>query len=92
MNAQSDTNTVGTQAPVTRTDASPEGVPMADESGSGCSRGPGKMRFLRKNSNWVNMIIAILACPAVVAVVLLIAPQPEVELQRVVDDQSAIRN
>lgn len=88
VNAQSDTNTVGTQAPVTRTDASPEGVPMADESGVMLPGSREEMRFLRKNSNWVNMIIAILACLAVVAVVLLIAPQPEVDSQRVVDYQS----
>lgn len=88
VNAHSDTNTVGTQAPVTRTDASPEGVPMADESGVMLPGSREEMRFLRKNSNWVNMIIAILACLAVVAVVLLIAPQPEVDSQRVVDYQS----
>lgn len=88
VNAQSDTNTVGTQAPVTRTDAGPEGVPMADESGVMLPGSREEMRFLRKNSNWVNMIIAIFACLAVVAVVLLIAPQPEVDSQRVVDYQT----
>ena len=88
VNAQSDTNTVGTQAPVTRTDASPEGVPMADESGVMLPGSREEMRFLRKNSNWVNMIIAILACLAVVAVVLLMAPQPEVDSKRVVDYQT----
>lgn len=44
-----------------------------------------EMRVLRKNSNWVNMIIAILACLAVVVVALLMAPQPKVEAERVVD-------
>lgn len=88
VNAQSDTYAVGTQAPVTRTDAGSEGVPMADESGVMLPGSREEMRFLRKNSNWVNMIIAILACLAVVAVVLLIAPQPEVDSKRVVDYQT----
>ncbi|RBP66180.1 uncharacterized protein DUF4245 [Brevibacterium sanguinis] len=46
------------------------------------------MRVLRKNSNWVNMMIAILACFAVVVGALLMAPQPEVETERVVDYQA----
>lgn len=87
VNAQFDTYVVGTQAPVTRTDAGPGGVPMTDESGVILPGSREEMRFLRKNSNWVNMIIAILACLAVVAVVLLIAPQPEVDSKRVVDYQ-----
>ncbi len=45
------------------------------------------MRVLRKNSNWVNMLIAILACFAVVGGALLLAPQPEVDAERVVDYQ-----
>ena len=61
---------------------------MADESGVMLPGSREEMRFLRKNSNWVNMIIAILACLAVVVVVLLIAPQPEVDSQRVVDYQA----
>ncbi|SDR73269.1 Protein of unknown function [Brevibacterium sandarakinum] len=88
VNAQSDTNVVGNQAPVTRTDAGPGGVPMTDESGVMLPGSREEMRFLRKNSNWVNMIIAILACLAVVAVVLLMAPQPEVDSKRVVDYQT----
>lgn len=44
-----------------------------------------EMRFLRKHSNWVNMVIAILACLGVVVVALLMAPQPEVDSERVVD-------
>lgn len=43
------------------------------------------MRFLRKHSNWVNMVIAILACLGVVVIALLMAPQPEVDSERVVD-------
>lgn len=61
---------------------------MADESGVMLPGSREEMRFLRKNSNWVNMIIAIVACLAVVAVVLLIAPQPQVDPQRVVDYQT----
>lgn len=61
---------------------------MADEPGVILPGSREEMRFLRKNSNWVNMIIAILACLAVVAVILLIAPQPEVDSERVVDYQA----
>ena len=61
---------------------------MADESGVILPGSREEMRFLRKNSNWVNMIIAILACLAVVAVVLLLAPQPNVDSERVVDYQA----
>lgn len=88
VNAQPETYAEGAQAPVTRTDASSKGVPMADESEVMLPGSREEMRFLRNNSNWVNMIIAILACLAVVAVVLLIAPQPEVDSQRVVDYQT----
>lgn len=88
VNVQSNTYAVGSQAPVTHTDAGSEGVPMADESGVMLPGTREEMRFLRKNSNWVNMIIAIVACLAVVAVVLLIAPQPQVDPQRVVDYQT----
>lgn len=88
MNVQSDTDVVGTQAPVTDADARTKGEPMADESGVMLPGSREEMRFLRKNSNWVNMIIAILACLAVVVVVLLIAPQPEVDSERVVDYQA----
>ncbi|WP_309132514.1 DUF4245 family protein [Brevibacterium sp.] len=47
-----------------------------------------EMRVLRKNSNWVNMLIAILACFAVVGGALLMAPQPQVDAERVVDYQA----
>lgn len=69
------------------TEAGPKGEPMADESGVMLPGSREEMRFLRKNSNWVNMAIAILACLAVVVVILFIAPQPEVDSDRVVDYQ-----
>lgn len=87
VNVRTDTDEAGSQATVTSTGAGPKGVPMADESGVMLPGSREEMRFLRKNSNWVNMIIAILACMAVVVVLLLIAPQPEVDSERVVDYQ-----
>ena len=60
---------------------------MADESGVMLPGSREEMRFLRKNSNWVNMIIAILACLAVAVGILFLAPQPEVDSERVVDYQ-----
>src|SRR5699024_8876726 len=65
----------------------PKGESMADESGVMLPGSREEMRFLRRNSNWVNMIIAILACLAVVVGILFIAPQPEVDSERVVDYQ-----
>lgn len=88
VNAQIDIDEVGPQAAVKRTDAGSEGVSMSDESGVMLPGSREEMRFLRKNSNWVNMIIAILACLAVVVVILLIAPQPNVDSERVVDYQA----
>ena len=44
-----------------------------------------EMRLLRKQSNWVNMAIALLACMALVAVALMIAPQPKGNPTRTVD-------
>ena len=58
---------------------------MSDQSGVVHPGGRGEMRLLRKNSNWVNMTVAIAACMALVAGVLLLAPQPEVSPERVVD-------
>ncbi|WP_227492732.1 DUF4245 domain-containing protein [Brevibacterium sp. CFH 10365] len=60
---------------------------MADESGVMLPGSREEMRFLRKNSNWVNMVIAILACLAVAVGILFLAPQPEVDSERVVDYQ-----
>ncbi|SMX89754.1 DUF4245 domain-containing protein [Brevibacterium linens] len=60
---------------------------MADESGVMLPGSREEMRFLRKNSNWVNMVIAILACLAVAIGILFLAPQPEVDSERVVDYQ-----
>lgn len=60
---------------------------MADESGVMLPGSREEMRFLRKNSNWVNMVIAILACLAVAVGILFLAPQPEVDAERVVDYQ-----
>ena len=60
---------------------------MSDESGVMLPGSREEMRVLRKNSNWVNMVIAILACLAVVIGILFLAPQPEVDSERVVDYQ-----
>lgn len=87
MNVRSETDKVGQPATVKGTEAGPKGEPMADESDVMLPGSREEMRFLRKNSNWVNMIIAILACLAVVVVILFIAPQPNVDPDRVVDYQ-----
>lgn len=58
---------------------------MSDQSGVVLPGSREEMRLLRKNSNWVNMTVAIAACMALVAGVLLLAPQPEVTAERVVD-------
>ncbi|WP_244195069.1 DUF4245 family protein [Brevibacterium iodinum] len=60
---------------------------MPDESGVMLPGSREEMRFLRKHSNWVNMVIAILACLAVVIGILFLAPQPEVDSERVIDYQ-----
>jgi hypothetical protein len=62
-----------------------EGVSMSDQSGVVLPGSREEMRLLRKNSNWVNMTVAIMACLALVGGVLLLAPQPEVNSERVVD-------
>ena len=44
-----------------------------------------EMRVLRRHYNWVNMVIALLACFALVAAALMLAPQPSGDLSRDVD-------
>ncbi|GAA2086443.1 MULTISPECIES: DUF4245 family protein [Brevibacterium] len=44
-----------------------------------------EMRTIRRHYNWVNMVIALLACAAVVAVALMFAPQPQGDPTREVD-------
>src|SRR5699024_114264 len=75
------------RAVVNDTTPAPKGESMADESGVMLPGSREEMRFLRKNSNWVNMIIAILACLAVVVGILFIALHSEVDSERVVDYQ-----
>ena len=87
MNVRNAAYETGTRAVVNDTTPAPKGESMADESGVMLPGSREEMRFLRKNSNWVNMIIAILACLAVVVGILFIAPQPEVDSERVVDYQ-----
>ena len=87
MNVRNSADETGTRAVVDDTTPTPKGESMADESGVMLPGSREEMRFLRKNSNWVNMIIAILACLAVVVGILFIAPQPEVDSERVVDYQ-----
>ena len=87
MNVRNSAYETGTRAVVDDTTPTPKGESMADESGVMLPGSREEMRFLRKNSNWVNMIIAILACLAVVVGILFIAPQPEVDSERVVDYQ-----
>lgn len=65
--------------------AAVKGVSMSDQSGVVLPGSREEMRLLRKKSNWVNMTVAIAACMALVVVVLLMAPQPEVDSERVVD-------
>ncbi|WP_051297940.1 DUF4245 domain-containing protein [Brevibacterium album] len=44
-----------------------------------------EMRVIRRHYNWVNMVIALLACGALVAVALMLAPRPEGDPTREVD-------
>lgn len=87
MNVRNAADEAGTRAVVDDAKSGPEGESMAEESGVMLPGSREEMRFLRKNSNWVNMVIAILACLAVAVGILFIAPQPEVDSERVVDYQ-----
>jgi hypothetical protein len=87
VNVRNAADEVGARAVVDETTRVPEGESMSDESGVMLPGSREEMRFLRKNSNWVNMVIAILACLAVVIGILFLAPQPEVDSERVVDYQ-----
>ena len=87
MNVRNAASETGARAVVNDTTPAPKGESMADESGVMLPGSREEMRSLRKNSNWVNMIIAILACLAVAVGILFLAPQPEVDSERVVDYQ-----
>ncbi|WP_309136025.1 DUF4245 domain-containing protein [Brevibacterium oceani] len=87
MNVRNAADEAGTRTVVNDSISGPKGESMADESGAMLPGSREEMRFLRKNSNWVNMVIAILACLAVAVGILFIAPQPEVDSERVVDYQ-----
>ena len=62
VNVRNAADETGTRTVVDEATQSPKGESMADESGVMLPGSREEMRFLRKNSNWVNMIIAILAC------------------------------
>lgn len=82
MNVRSTTDETGSRQ---QQGTGREGVSMSDQSGVVLPGSREEMRLLRKNSNWVNMTVAIMACLALVGGVLLLAPQPEVNSERVVD-------
>jgi hypothetical protein len=87
VNVRNAADEAGTRTVVDDANRGPKGETMADESGVMLPGSREEMRFLRKNSNWVNMVIAILACLAVAVGILFLAPQPEVDSDRVVDYQ-----
>ena len=51
-----------------------------------------EMRVLRRHYNWVNMVIALLACFALVAGALMLAPQPSGDITREVDHVAVAEN